>query len=108
MIADYHGGAEGATAVFPGCRRRRGRRSDACGSKRSILVIAGLPGDPDSVARPCLDERDGRVKPGHDESKRLRVKSAYSDNGHALSVIAFGFPTLRRNDRTRATAGIPS
>jgi hypothetical protein len=79
------------------------------GRSDPILVIAGLdPAIPIIWAQLCLGKRDGRDKPGHDESKRLRVKSAYSNNGHALSVIALGFPPLRRNGRPRIAAVIPS
>jgi hypothetical protein len=38
-------------------------------SNGPLAVIAGLdPAIPIAVARPCLGKRDGRVKPGHDDS----------------------------------------
>jgi hypothetical protein len=46
--------------------------------------------------------------PAMTNPNEFRAKLAYSDNGHALSVIAFRFPTLRRNGRLRTAAVIPS
>jgi hypothetical protein len=46
--------------------------------------------------------------PAMTNPKEFRVKSAYSNNGHTLSVIALGFPTLRPNDRPPTAAVLPS
>ena len=47
-------------------------RRNEIGNASPIVITGLVPVIPHKLAMPCVPKRDGRAKPGHDETGRLR------------------------------------